>query len=87
MLQHMQVTFPLLEVVLLLGLVTFCLLFHSNRLGLLVAYLFAYRWGWMVFDENPLMKQNALLFGVYFIFGLVTALTAVVNLFFFSDHD
>ena len=77
----------LLEIMLLLILLTLCLLFRSNRLGLIVAFLFAYRWGWMLFDHLSPTQPNIVLFGLYFLFGAATALVAVVKLFFTDNRD
>ncbi len=77
----------LLEIMLLVILLTLCLLFRSTRLGLIISFLFAYRWGWMLFDHLSPTQPNMVLFGVYFLFGAATALVAVVKLFFVEHQD
>ncbi len=44
-LSHAMISIPGMEAVVLLILLTICLLFRINRIGLVTAYIFTYRWG------------------------------------------
>jgi hypothetical protein len=72
-----QVTAPGLEVMLLLLLVTICLLFRASKTGLLVSYLFVYRWGWLFIADT--FGETSFLFG-YAVFGALVLLLSVVSM-------
>lgn len=63
---------PLVETTALLVAITICLLFRFSRTGLMLAFLFLYRWGWMVriqhFTADPgiqaVFSVSYLIFGV-----------------------
>ena len=72
-----MVTLPASEVVILLGLITFCLLFRWNRAGLIIAYLDAYRWGWIFFNEFFGKEYQSYIMGYYLFGGIVFILFIV----------
>ena len=47
-----DITLPFYEVALMLGVLTFSFLFRSYRFGLLAAFLFVFRLGWVFFESN-----------------------------------
>ena len=74
------VPIPTLELLALLIILSVSLIFKSTRVGLLVAYLFVFRWGWL-FIQETFHGQNETLLVSYLIFGVVvTALSVVVML-------
>ena len=72
-----QVSIPTIELLLLLVLLTFSLVFKSTRTGLLVAYVFIYRWGWLFFKEMFLDQHGSYLLG-YLVFGAIILLLTVI---------
>lgn len=72
-----SITLPALELTVLLGLLTFCLVFRLTRAGLITAYLFIYRWGWIFFSEKD---ENFLKF--YLIFGTAVGIITAIGLIF-----
>ena len=66
---------PALEVTALIILLTCCLVFRFTRTGLIAAYIFAYRWGWVFFSEQP----HEMLMG-YLIFGCVVGILTVIGM-------
>ena len=72
---------PALEIAILLVSLTLCLVFRLNRIGLVIAYLFAYRWGWIVFVER---SQSFLT--VYLLFGSIVGILTVAGLLKSPDH-
>lgn len=74
--QNTPVVLPFPEVILLIVLLVGCLLFNLSQCGLVTAYAFSYRWGWMLMDEKSLVFLFA-----YCLFGVMTgALTAIALL-------
>ena len=81
------VTFPSGEVLLLISVLTISLLYRAKRIGLLFAYLFAYRWGWLVVSEGN-TEYQAWILGAYLIFGMAVGIIAVVRLYLWpSDRE
>ena len=72
---HATLELPAIEVTALVILLACCLLFRFTRTGLLVAYLFVYRWGWLFFMEQP----QEMLFG-YMFFGCVVGILTVISM-------
>ncbi len=66
---------PALEVTSLLVILAFCLVFRMTRTGLIIAYLFAYRWGWMVIVGN---EESNMLW--YLIFGVAVGILTVIGM-------
>lgn len=78
-LQTTQITTPSLELVLLMVLLTLTLVFKATRIGLMTAFLFVYRWGWIFFNETFGKEQMAYLYG-YMLFGVIVAILSVVSM-------
>ena len=74
--RHSSLPLPGLEVAALLVILSACLLFRYSRIGLITAYIFAYRWGWMVFAEQ---HETQYLFG-YLIFGILAGVVGVIGM-------
>jgi len=66
---------PALEVTSLIILLTCCLLFRFTRTGLVAAYIFVYRWGWIFFME----QSQEVLVG-YLIFGCIVGILTVIGM-------
>ena len=75
--QQTQVPIPTIELLLLLIVLTVSLVFKSTRIGLLMAYVFVYRWGWLFFRETFHGQNDSFLFG-YLIFGALVMLLSVI---------
>ncbi len=82
--QHSSITLPTLEIMLLLVLITLCLLFRWNRAGLIIAYVDAYRWGWIFFNEAFKGQFQDYLVG-YYIFGVSVAILYLFS-WYFATH-
>ena len=78
-LSHTEVNMASYEVMLQLVILTGCLLFRASRLGLIAAYIFAYRWGWLVFERSFGTEQPAFIYG-YMVFGFLTLILAVLSM-------
>jgi len=71
-----NITLPAAEWGLLLIIMTYCLVFHMTRVGLIAAYLFSYRWGWLLFAErDEKFLTTYLVLGV--IIGIITSVGIV----------
>lgn len=66
---------PAFEIAALLGFLSVCLVCKLTRLGLVAAYGFAYRWGWLVFAEKG---EDFLLW--YLIFGMAVGVLTVIGM-------
>ena len=75
--QQTQVPIPTIELLVLLIILTVSLVFKSTRIGLLMAYIFVYRWGWLFFKETFHGQHESFLFG-YLIFGALVILLSVI---------
>ncbi len=75
-----SLTLPAAEVFLLIGLVTLTLLFRFSRCGIVIAYVFSYRWGW---DTVATLPEQAQI--LYVVFGLFAGALAVVGM--LSDKE
>ena len=77
-----KLSISLVELTLLLVVLTFCLLFRFARIGLLAAYLFIYRWGWIFckqdFFDNPNIQN--LFTTAYIIFGIMVFSFAIAGM-------
>ncbi|MFC1454291.1 hypothetical protein ACFLQL_03830 [Verrucomicrobiota bacterium] len=79
-LQGTTITIPLLELIVILTILTVCLLFQFSRTGLIVAYLFIYRWSWAFCAHNDLLDEksrNIFLTG-YIVFGILVLTLTIV---------
>jgi hypothetical protein len=74
-----SLTLPAAEIVLLLATLSACLLFRCSRTGLLCSYLFAYRWGWLVYWEDVFSRHTQAL-AAYVLFGLLVLFLAGVGM-------
>lgn len=80
-LDHSVAPVPGIEALILLALLTVCLLLRCSRSGLVIAYIFVYRWGLLFgrqnFSGNPPVYNKFLAF--YVVFGiLVLTLASIV---------
>ncbi len=73
---HSQLTLPAFELVLLMVLMALALLFRYSRTGIVVAYLFAYRWGWGITEQ----LSNGAHFA-YMCFGVTVGILSVLGMF------
>ena len=74
------VPIPTLEILALLVILTISLIFKSTRVGLLMAYLFVFRWGWL-FIHATFGEEHEIFMISYLVFGaFVTALSIVMML-------
>jgi len=71
-----QLTLPAFELVLLMILLSLGLLFRYSRTGIVIAYLFAYRWGWGITEQ----LSDGAHFG-YMLFGVTVGILAVLGMF------
>jgi hypothetical protein len=79
-LQGTSITIPLLELALILILLTFCLLFQFSRTGLIIAYLFIYRWSWSFCSQNHFFDEKArnMFLTGYIVFGILVLTLTIV---------
>ena len=82
--QQTQVPIPTIELLVLLIILAVSLVFKSTRAGLLTAYIFVYRWGWLFFKETFRGQQESFLFG-YLVFGALIILLSVIAMIHSSD--
>lgn len=77
-----QSTIPLPagEVMLFLVFITICLLLRLNRLGIIVSFIAAYRWGWIYIGSTFRNQYHDYTTG-YFFFGVSVVLLYIVSLF------
>ena len=78
--QDAVIPIPVLELAVLLLLLMGCLLLRFPRIGLMVAFLFVYRWGWIFCMSSALVdsRMRTMFLTGYVVFGiLVVTLTAV----------
>lgn len=76
---HSTVPLPAGEVMFFLVFMTICLLLRMNRLGIIVAFVAAYRWGWIYFEHTFHDQYNDYITG-YFFFGMSAVLLYVISL-------
>lgn len=74
-----QVSAPSLELMLLLAVLALALVFRATRLGLFVAYIFVYRWGWLFFNET-FGKDQRMYLQWYTVLGAVVAVLGIISL-------
>jgi hypothetical protein len=75
-----QLSLPSIEVALFVMLLAIALLYRYNRAGMVVAYVFAARWGWMVVGTLPTAARTT-----YVVFGVLVGALAIVSM--LSDKD
>jgi len=78
--QDASITVPLLELTILLALLSVCLLLHFSRTGLIIAYLFIYRWNWSFCSHNNILDEKArnLFLTGYIVFGILVLTLTIV---------
>lgn len=76
-----EIVIPITQIVLFLSISTLALLFGRVKLALMINYLFALYWGYLVNMElyTDLFQQMEYVLYLYFGFGLVIALLAAVG--------
>jgi len=74
--QHTTLPLPAIEVIALLVVLTACLLFRFSRMGLFTAYVFTYRWGWIIFEET---RDTQYITG-YLVLGVAAGILAVIGM-------
>ncbi len=74
-----QISAPSYEVMILLLVLTICLLLRATKTGLLAAYLFTYRWVWLMFERSFGPNQMIFLYG-FLIFGFVVLILALISM-------
>ncbi|KPJ69156.1 MAG: hypothetical protein AMJ45_00925 [Syntrophobacter sp. DG_60] len=83
-----ELAVPLFQIVLLLTLSTFALLFGKIKLAMLINYLFALYWGY-VFNRERLLGSSLEKINyftlIYFAFGLVIIILALIAFLFHRD--
>ena len=75
-LHGIEVSAPASEMLLLMMLLVGCLVCRTTRSGLMIAFLCAYRWGWMAFQGGIADTMPMFLY-LYFGFGAAVVLLAV----------
>lgn len=78
--QDAVITIPLVEIIILFLLLTVFMLLRLSRTGLIITYLFTYRWGWFFCFENNVFdpKIKTLFLTGYIVFGIIVlTLTAI----------
>jgi hypothetical protein len=68
-------TLPAVELCVLLVILAICLVVGTPRVGLITAYLFAYRWGFQV-----VMDYGQKVVTVYLVFGAIVGILTVVQM-------
>lgn len=75
-----SVPIPTLELLALLVILTVSLIFKATRIGLLMAYLFVFRWGWLFIHETFRGQHETFVIS-YLAFGaLVTILSVIMTI-------
>lgn len=75
-----NVPIPTLELLALLIILTVSLIFKATRIGLLMAYLFVFRWGWLFIHETFRGQHETFVIS-YLAFGaLVTVLSVIMTI-------
>jgi hypothetical protein len=73
MLKNATITLPAVEVAIMMITMSFCLLVRYPKVGLIAAYIFAYKWGWMFIN-----KQSPNFLVAYLAFGFIIGLLGVI---------
>lgn len=71
---------PAAEVMILVVVLALCLVFRGNRIGLMVAFVCAYRWGWQFLHASYGEPQYQHYVSVYKWFGIVVAVLTTIEL-------
>lgn len=76
-----SIELPAIEVTILLIVMSVCLASRHTNIGLVLTYIFAYRWGWILFAGHNIEFMTAYLF-----FGTITGILTVIGMM-TSKHD
>ena len=79
-LSHASIAIPGMEAIVLLVMLTICLLLRITRTGLIIAYIFTYRWGLLFgaqFFAGDARVYNVFL-TCYIVFGILVLTLALV---------
>jgi len=69
-----KIELPSIELMALLAIMSLAMVFRFPRTGLMAAYIFSYRWGWMaIMDYSP----GALV--AYMVFGILVGTLSVIG--------
>ncbi len=79
-----EVTLPIHEVALVLLFLSVCFVARAFRVGLIVAFIFAFHLGWIFFQESFGMDRMVFLV-LYMVFGAVVIVFALYQMFFESN--
>ena len=87
-LDQATLTVPLVETTLLLATLTLCLFFRYSRAGLILAFLFLYRWGWTIqiqrFTADPTLQTA--FSASYLAFGILVLTFTIISMV-ISNHS
>ena len=80
--QDASIAIPPLELTILLALLTVGLLLRFSRAGLIIAYIFVYRWSWSVCSLHGIFdgKSKGLFLTGYIVFGIIVLTLTVVGM-------
>ncbi len=84
------VSIPFFETAILLIILTICLLLRWCKIGLLVAYIAVYRWGWIFLESGGLQKDasDQKFLTAYIVLGIIvftlTAVEMLIDKFYFK---
>lgn len=70
------VTTPAPEIMMLLVVTAVCMIARWSRLGLMVAFGYTYRWGWLLMHQEFGSYHGMLM--IYYISGILAAAGAVI---------
>ena len=79
-LSHATISIPGMEAIVLLSVLTICLLFRITRTGLVLAYIFTYRWG-LLFGKQYFagdVRLYNIFLSSYIVFGILVLTLALV---------
>ena len=84
--QNNNMIIPLWQMILYILIISFCLLFKKDRLGLSVSFIFCFLWGFIVNRETFLGNINninrfSLPFILYIISGFIVITLSIISFF------
>ncbi len=80
-LQEIQLTIPVLQMVLFIALISFCLLFTRYKLGLSITFCFTFYWGF-IYNKDVFFNSfegSSPFLAVYFFSGFLLLLFALFS--------
>ena len=76
------ISIPMVEAIVLLLVLTICLLLRFSSIGLIVAYLFVYRWAWcfreQIFSNDPYIRS--IFTTSYIVFGILVFVFVIIGM-------